>query len=164
MTQFVSPDLATLDLEKYMRAALAEAEEAGKAGEYPIGAIVVVEGEIISRGRARHGEYRSQLRHAELNALLEGGEKLWEEYKRAILFTTVEPCPMCLGAVVMADIPHIIYGLNDSIVQSKHSVETNPYIRRHIKSYFGGLLEEESAQIIERYNPRILKYMQTGAF
>ena len=163
MTQFISPDLATLDLEKYMREALVEAERAGKAGEYPIGAIIVLDGEIIARGRARHGELKNQLRHAELNALLDGGEKMWTDYKRAILFTTVEPCPMCLGATVMADIPHIIYALNDAVVHSKHSVETNPYIRRHIKSYFGGLLEEESAQVIGKYNPRILKYMQTGA-
>lgn len=162
MTRFISPELESLDLEKFMREALKEAEEAGRAGEYPIGAILVLDGEVIARGRARHDEFKSQLRHAELNALLNGGEKLWTEYKRAILFTTVEPCPMCLGAVVMADVPHIIYALNDTIVHSKLSVETNPYIRRHIKSYFGGMLEAESARIIGRYNPRILKYMQTG--
>jgi len=162
MTRFISPELESLDLEKFMREALKEAEEAGRAGEYPIGAILVLDGEVIARGRARHDEFKSQLRHAELNALLNGGEKLWTEYKRAILFTTVEPCPMCLGAVVMADVPHIIYALNDAIVHSKLSVETNPYIRRHIKSYFGGMLEAESARIIGRYNPRILKYMQTG--
>ena len=162
MTRFISPELESLDLEKFMKEALKEAEEAGRAGEYPIGAILVLDGEVIARGRARHGESKSQLRHAELNALLNGGEKLWTEYKRAILFTTVEPCPMCLGAVVMADVPHIIYALNDAIVHSKLSVETNPYIRRHIKSYFGGMLEAESARIIGRYNPRILKYMQTG--
>ena len=162
MTRFISPELESLDLEKFMREALKEAEEAGRAGEYPIGAILVLDGEVIARGRARHDEFKSQLRHAELNALLNGGEKLWTEYKRAILFTTVEPCPMCLGAVVMADVPHIIYALNDTIVHSKLSVETNPYIRRHIKSYFGGMLDAESARIIGRYNPRILKYMQTG--
>ena len=162
MTRFISPELESLDLEKFMREALKEAEQAGRAGEYPIGAILVLDGEVIARGRARHDEFKSQLRHAELNALLNGGEKLWTEYKRAILFTTVEPCPMCLGAVVMADVPHIIYALNDAIVHSKLSVETNPYIRRHIKSYFGGMLEAESARIIGRYNPRILKYMQTG--
>lgn len=164
MQHYLSPEIENLNLEKFMREALAEAEEAGKSGEYPIGAIIVLDGEVIARGRARHGEFRNQLRHAELNALLDGGEKLWTEYKRAVLFTTVEPCPMCLGAVVMADIPHIIYALNDAVVHSKHSVETNPYIRRHIKSYFGGLLEAESVQIIGKYNPRILKYMQTGGF
>jgi tRNA(adenine34) deaminase len=158
----LSPEIEHLDLEKFMREALKEADEAGKAGEYPIGAIIVLDGEIIARGRARHGEFKSQLRHAELNALLDGGEKLWTDYRRAILFTTVEPCPMCLGATVMADVPHIIYALHDMVVNSKVSVETNPYIRRHIKSYFGGVLEDESAQVIGKYNGRILKYMQTG--
>lgn len=162
MTQYLSPDLNDLDLEKFMREALAEADAAGQAGEFPIGAVLTLDGEIIARGRARHGETRSQLSHAELNALLDGGEKLWTDFRRAILFTTVEPCPMCLGAVVMADVPHVVYALNDAVVQSKITLESNPYIRRHIKSYFGGVLEDESAKVIGKYNPKILKYMQTG--
>jgi tRNA(adenine34) deaminase len=162
VTNFISPELAQLDLEKFMRAALAEADEAGRAGEIPIGAILVLDGEIIARGQAHHKEHKSQISHAELNALLAGGERLWTDYKRAILFTSVEPCPMCLGAVVMADVPHIIYALNDKVVHSKVSIETNPYIRRHIKSYFGGVLEDESARIIGKYRPKDLQYMQTG--
>lgn len=146
-----------------MHEALLEAEAAGQAGELPIGAVLVLDGEIIARGRARHQESKSQLRHAELNALLHGGEKLWTDYKRALLFTTVEPCPMCLGAVVMADVPHIIYALNDKVVHSKVSIETNPYIRRHIQSYFGGVLEQVSMQIIGKYNPNVLQYMQAGS-
>lgn len=123
----------------------------------------MLDGEIISRGRARHGESRSQLRHAELNALLDGGEKLWTDFERAVLFTTVEPCPMCLGAVVMADVPHVIYALHDSVVKSQTTLETNPYVRRHIRSYFGGVLEDESARIFAKYRPRELKYIQTGS-
>lgn len=103
------------------------------------------------------------MRHAELNALLNGGEKLWTDYKRAILFTTVEPCPMCLGATVMADVPHIIYALHDAVIYSKTTLEANPYVRRHIKSCFGGVLEDESAAIIGKYDPRALKYIQTGS-
>jgi tRNA(adenine34) deaminase len=163
MTQFISSDIEDLDLERFMREALLEADAAGQAGELPIGAVLVLDGEIIARGRARHQESKCQLRHAELNALLNGGERLWTDYKRAILFTTVEPCPMCLGAVVMADVPHIIYALNDKIIHSKLSIETNPYIRRHIRSYFGGVLEQVSTQIIGKYNPQVLQYMQTGA-
>ena len=71
---------------------------------------------------------------------------------------------MCLGAAVMADVPHIIYALNDAVVHSKLSVENNPYINRHIKSYFGGVLEEESAQIFGKYRPKELKYLRTGTF
>ncbi len=110
---FLSPQIAGLDLEALMGAALAEAEQAGSEGELPIGAVVVIDGAIVSRGRAQHQRLRSQLRHAELNAMLDGGERLWTDYERAVLFTTVEPCPLCLGAAVMADIPHIIFALRD---------------------------------------------------
>jgi tRNA(adenine34) deaminase len=94
--EFISPEIARLSLAEFMREALAEAEKAGQAGEVPIGAIVVIDGEIIARGRARHRSLKSQLRHAELNAMLEGGERLWNDHRQAVLFTTVEPCPLCL--------------------------------------------------------------------
>ena len=63
----------------------------------------------------------------------------------------------------MADIPHIIFALHDKVVQSSHTVETNPYVRRHIKSYYGGLLAEGSAAIFAKYNPQALKYIQIGS-
>lgn len=160
----LSPELANINLETFMREALLEAEAAGEAGELPIGAILVIDGEIVSRGRACHQQMKSQISHAELNTLLNGGDRLWTDYKRAILFTTVEPCPMCLGAIVMADIPHVIFAKHDQVVQSRLSVETNPYIRRHIKSYFGGILEAESTRILARYRPQELRYIETVQF
>lgn len=160
MENLLSPDLASVDLEIFMREALYEAEAAGEAGEIAIGAVLVLDEEILARGQAYHQRTRSQIRHAELNALLNGGERLWTDYKRAILFTTVEPCPMCLGAVVMADVPHIIFAKHDLNVHSGLSVETNPYIRRHIKSYFGGVLEAEATKILTRYSPKELKYIE----
>jgi len=159
---FLAPEIADLDLAGFMKEALKEAETAGEAGEFPIGAVIVIDGEIIARGQARHQMMRSQLRHAELNALLDGGERLWTEFQRAILFTTVEPCPLCLGAVVMADIPHIIFGLHDQNVCSAQTVTTNPYVHRHIKSYYGGVLAEESSAIFARYDSKGLNYMQTA--
>jgi tRNA(adenine34) deaminase len=158
----LSTGLISLDLELFMHAALAEAELAGQAGELPIGAVVVIDGIIIARGRASHQRSRSQIRHAELNAILEGGERLWKDYRRAVLFTTVEPCPMCLGAAVMADIPHIIFALPDRNVQSGLTVSSNPYVQRHIKSYHGGVLAEESKATLERYDPQALQYIMTG--
>jgi tRNA(adenine34) deaminase len=159
----LSPELEGLDLEMFMREALAEASAAGEAGELPIGAVVVLDGRVIGRGRARHQEYKSQIRHAELNALLYAEECLWSDCRRAILFTTVEPCPMCLGATVMADIPHIIFAKHDANVHSRLSVETNPYIRRHIQSYHGGVLEEQSTQILAQYKPQELKTLERGS-
>jgi tRNA(adenine34) deaminase len=160
---FIAPEISHLNLAEFMREALQEADLAGQSGEIPIGAVIVIDGEIIARGRARAKTLKSQIRHAELNAMLNGGERLWQDYKRAILFTTVEPCPLCLGAVVMADIPHVIFALPDKVVYSSQIVETNPYVRRHIKSYYGGILAEESASIFAKYDPNALKYIYTGS-
>jgi tRNA(adenine34) deaminase len=91
----LAPLIATLDLAAFMREALSEAEHAGRAGELPIGAVIVIDGQIVSRGHTQQQAQQSQLRHAELNALLAGGHTLWEHYERAVLFPTVEPCPMC---------------------------------------------------------------------
>lgn len=62
----------------------------------------------------------------------------------------------------MADIPHIVYGLHDAVVKSELTLESNPYIRRHIKSYYGGVLEQESTEVLEKYSPSDLKYIRTG--
>jgi len=155
----IDPRISDIDFEKFMSYALEEAELAGQSGEIPIGAVVVINNKVISRGRARHNEQKSQLSHAELNAMLEGGKSLWTDYRKAILFTTVEPCPMCLGAAVMADIPHIVFALHDGLVQSTFSVNNNNYIKRHIKTYLGGVLEDRSIEIFKRYAPDDLDYI-----
>jgi tRNA(adenine34) deaminase len=162
-TTEIAPALAAIDLEAAMREALREAEAAGRAGEHPIGAVVMVDGEIVARGRARHRELRSQLAHAELQALLGGGERLWTSYERAVLFTTLEPCPMCLGAAVMADIPHVVFASHDAVVHSAGTVATNPYVRRHIRTYRGGVLEAEARAIIARFEPDFLRYLIDGS-
>jgi tRNA(adenine34) deaminase len=154
--------LTTSHLEAFMREALAEAEAAGEAGELPIGAVLVIDGEIVSRGRARHRETRSQVAHAEMNALLAGGEALWERFERGLLVTTCEPCPMCLGAAVMADVPHVAFAVQDAVVHSAHTVETNPYVRRHIRTYRGGVLEAEVRSVIARFDPEWFAYVTTG--
>jgi tRNA(adenine34) deaminase len=142
-----------------MREALVEARAAGEAGEYPIGAIVAIDGETVSRGRSRHRERRSQLAHAELEALQTGGDALFEHHDRAVLFTTVEPCPLCLGAAVMADVPHIVFAHPDPAVQSAQIVERVPYVRAHIETYLGGVLRDESRALFERYEPRLLDWL-----
>ena len=161
--ELISPEIAGLDLAGFMQAALQEADLAGREGEYPVGAVIVIDGAIIARGRASHNAMRSQIRHAELNAILAGGEPLWQDFHRAILFTTLEPCVLCLGAAVMADIPHIIYGLADRNMQSDRIVASIPYVRRHIQSYHGGVLAEASAALLAKYDPRSLEYIQKSS-
>jgi tRNA(adenine34) deaminase len=158
-TMKLLPEIAALDLDAFMCEAMQEAVQAGLAGELPIGAVLVIDGEIVARGRARHRESRNQLMHAEMQALLNGDTPLWERYESAVLFTTMEPCPMCLGAAVMADVPHIVFGSHDAVVDSRLIVETVPYVRRHIRTYLGGVLEAEIRELISRHDPDWLQYV-----
>lgn len=156
------PTIAALDLEHFMRLALEEAHMAGQAGDMPIGAVVVMDGRVIARGRNTTETRRNQILHAETNALMNAAEALWNAGDRwalrdnAVLFTTVEPCPMCLGATVMADVPHIIFAAHDGNVCSAQSVRDNPYIKRHIHTYLGGVLETESRALIAGFMPEVI--------
>lgn len=154
--------LTDAEVEACMREALIEARLAGEQGELPIGAILVVDGRIVARGHARHRQARSQLAHAELQALLAGGDSLWTGYEGAVLVTTSEPCPMCLGAAVMADVPHVVFAAHDAVVHSAQTVADNPYVRRHIATYRGGVLEDEARTLIAEFDPALLRYMTTG--
>jgi len=156
----LSPVVAALDLKVMMREALAEAEAAGRVGELPIGSVLVIDGQIVSRGRARHRQRRSQLCHAEMEALQAGGERLWTRYQWAVLFSTVEPCPMCLGAAVMADVSHIVFAAHDAVAGMGVAVESIPYLRRHIETYLGGVLEAESHEVVGRYDAGSLAYIR----
>lgn len=161
-TDILAPNLGRVDLAKFMRAALDEAEQAHLAGELPIGAVLVTDGKILARGHARHQDNKNQLMHAELDVLLHGGQTLWERPREAILFTTLEPCPMCLGAAVMADVPHVIFALHDEGIHSRQIVATNPYVQRHIQSYYGGVLENEARALLARVNPTFLQYIMNA--
>ena len=158
-TDLLAPQLEAMDLPRFMWEALHEAEQAGLEGEFPIGAVLVIDDQIVSRGRAQHQRKQSQLMHAEMNALLDGGQALWERGRSAALFTTMEPCPMCLGAAVMANVPHVVFALHDEVVHTREIVVTNPYVRRHIQSYYGGVLENETRDLIARFRPDWLQYV-----
>lgn len=97
-----------MDHEYFMREALKEAELAGRAGEKPIGAVIVHQGQVIGRGRARHLARRSGIAHAEMNALQQAEQMIYaHKHDGCVIYTTLEPCVMCLGAVVMSDVDDI---------------------------------------------------------
>ena len=145
-----------LDHEHFMREALAEAEAAGQAGERPIGAVIMHEGQVIGRGRAQHEARQSEIAHAELNALLQAEQFIHAHiHGGCILYTTVEPCVMCLGAIVMSDVDHVVYALPDNNIRPARMLEID-YVRRHIKNYHGGVLEAESAALYAKFRPEEL--------
>ncbi|NLG48955.1 MAG: nucleoside deaminase [Chloroflexi bacterium] len=154
-------DFDTLDHELYMREALHEAALAGQQGERPIGAVIVCDGAVVSRGRARHQERHSDLAHAELNALLKAERLLADHAERCVLYTTLEPCVMCLGAIVMSNIRHIVYGLADHWIEPGQMLAMS-YVRRHIQHYLGGILERESMALWAQANGRELRLLLSG--
>ena len=100
---------------KFMDEALALAREAAAEGEVPVGCVIVRKGEIVGRGRNRRETGKTALGHAEIEAIAEacrnlGGWRLWE----CTLYVTLEPCPMCAGAIVNARIPRVVYGASDA--------------------------------------------------
>jgi tRNA(adenine34) deaminase len=155
-------DFNALDHQYFMCEALREAEQAGLAGEIPIGAVVVHNGIIVGRGRARHEERHSQIAHAELNALLEAEKHIHDHiHDGIVLYTTVEPCVMCLGAVVMSDVDHVVFGLYDGNIHPEQML-TMPFVRRHIRNYLGGILAAESLELFRGFRREDIRFLSTS--
>ena len=100
--------------EMYMTEALALAEEAAVAGEVPVGCVIVQGARIVGRGRNRREEKQSTASHAEMEAIAQANAALgtWR-LDECELFVTLEPCPMCAGAILNARIPRVWYGARD---------------------------------------------------
>ena len=99
----------------FMDEALKLAREAMAEGEVPVGCVIVRNGEIVGRGRNRRETQKTALGHAEIEAIADacknlGGWRLWE----CTLYVTLEPCPMCAGAIINARIPRVVYGAADA--------------------------------------------------
>lgn len=96
---------------KYMREALKQAKKAEKIDEVPIGCVIVYQGKIISRGYNRRNIQGSTLAHAELLAIQKASKKLGDwRLEECVMYVTLEPCPMCAGAIVQARIPKVVIG------------------------------------------------------
>ena len=103
-----------MDDSYYMDQALALAAQAAAEGEVPVGCVIVCRDEIVGTGRNRREKDKNALAHAEIEAINEacqklGGWRLWE----CTLYVTLEPCPMCAGAIVNARIPRVVFGAKD---------------------------------------------------
>ena len=139
--------------EQMMREALELAREAAAEGEVPVGCVITLNGRIVGRGRNRRELGKSALAHAELEAIAEacktlGGWRLWQ----CTLYVTLEPCPMCAGAIINARIPRVVYGARDAKAGSCGSVVdlfSLPY--NHKPQVEQGLLEEECSAVLSRF-------------
>lgn len=99
-------------MDEFMRAALEEARQGLAEGGIPIGAVLVMDGRIVGRGRNRRVQRGSPILHAEMDALESAGRLTSRDYAQAVLYTTLSPCDMCSGAALLYRIPRIVIGDN----------------------------------------------------
>lgn len=140
-----------------MLLALEQARLAATEGEVPVGAVVTRNGEVVSRGRNRRENGKNALYHAELEAIDEackklGGWRLWE----CEMYVTLEPCPMCAGAIVNARIKKVYFGARDDkngAVCSVMNLFNYPFT--HKPEFEGGVLEKECAEVLSEFFRRL---------
>lgn len=143
------------DDKHYMREAIALAKAAAEIGETPVGAVVVrkTTGEIIGRGCNRRETAKSPLAHAELIALDQASRALggWRVLD-CELFVTLEPCPMCAGAIINSRIDRVVYGAKDCKAGSVDSVQRMFELGyNHKPEVVAGVLEEECSQLLSDF-------------
>ena len=140
------------DLE-LMAAALELAKEAAEAGEVPVGCVIARNGQIVGRGRNRRETGKNALAHAEVEAINDacrnlGGWRLWD----CTLYVTLEPCPMCAGAIVNARIPRVVFGASDKKCGACGSVcDIFSMDFNHHPTVEKGLLAEEASALLAEF-------------
>ena len=140
--------------ERFMRIALDLAREAAQAGEIPVGALVVRNGEILSQARNEREERSDISAHAEILALRRAGEKLghWA-LPGCTLYVTLEPCPMCAGAMVMSQLSACVYGAADARQGCCGSVYDLPgdAALSGVTAWRAGVLADECAEVMRGF-------------
>jgi tRNA(adenine34) deaminase len=139
--------------ERYMRQALVQARRAWEKGEVPVGAVLVAEGRVLSRGRNQPIGANDPTAHAEIMAIRKAG-RVKNNYRlsECDLYVTLEPCAMCLGAIVQARLRRVVYGAADPKAGAVRSVMKFPFERlNHRPEVRGGLLAEECRQMLKHF-------------
>ncbi|MBO5333611.1 MAG: nucleoside deaminase [Clostridia bacterium] len=142
-----------MDKFDYMKYALSLARQSADEGEVPVGAIVVCDGKIVGEGRNRRETVKNALHHAEIEAINDacknlGGWRLW----KCDLYVTLEPCPMCAGAIINSRIKNVYFGATDmkngAVVSAAQLFDMN---FTHKPLYEGGIMGEECAEILSTF-------------
>ncbi len=139
---------------RFMSLALEEARRAGEQGEVPVGAVLVVEDEVVAAAGNERERRHDPTAHAEMLVLREGAAKLggWR-LREATLYVTLEPCPMCAGAIVLARIKRLVYGPDDpkaGAAGSIFNIVDHPALN-HRPEVRAGLMEAEGAAVLRDF-------------
>ncbi len=143
---------------KFMRAALKEAGKAEAIGETPVGAVIVRDGKIIARGYNKRETKKNALMHAEIIAIHKACKKLggWR-LPKCDIYVTLEPCPMCTGAIIQARIENVYFGAYDQKSGCLGSVCDLSKVLPHKVEYEGGILKTECEEILKNFFKKLRK-------
>jgi len=140
--------------EYFMSLALKEAEAAFDEGEVPVGAVLVMDNEVLAATRNRKEEHNDPTSHAELNIIREGALKTGDwRLTDATLYVTKEPCVMCAGAMINARLGRLVYGCRDErfgAVTSRLQLVNDPALNHEVR-VLAGVLEEKCAELLTRF-------------
>ena len=146
--------------EKYMKEAIKQAKKAAKIGDVPIGCVLVKDGEIIARGYNRRNADKTVLSHAEVTSIKRACKKEGDwRLEDCTLYVTLEPCPMCAGAIVQARIPRVVIGSMNSKAGCAGSVLNllkEPGFN-HQAQVVTGILEEECSEMMSGFFTELRK-------
>ena len=149
--------------EDYMNQALTLAREAAAHGEVPVGCVIVRDGKIIGRGRNRREEKQAVSSHAEMEAMAQANEALgsWR-LEDCDLYVTLEPCPMCAGAILNARVRRVFYGARDRAMGACGGV-LNLFMEDfpHHPQLVGGILAEECQAVLSEFFKGLRKQEST---
>lgn len=143
-----------------MRMALEQAQQAADEGEVPVGAVLVRQGEVIACGHNRREQLQSALSHAEMEAIARGCKALhsWR-LSGCTLYVTLEPCPMCAGAILNARIDRLVYGAADDKAGSVGSlIHLFAVDYNHTPRVTRGVLEDECGRILAHFFKNLRKF------
>lgn len=140
--------------DRWMRAALELARQAFDEGEVPVGAVIVHDGRIVGEGYNQRESLNDPTAHAEMIAITQAAQSL-ESWRLldCTIYVTLEPCPMCAGAIVLARIPTVIYGTNDPKAGACHSLFqiTEDARLNHRATVLGGILQTECKGLLQEF-------------
>jgi tRNA(adenine34) deaminase len=146
--------------EQWMKAALREAQRAFEADEVPVGAVVVLEGKIIGRGYNQIEQLKDPTAHAEMIAITAASNHLQSRrLEKCTLYVTLEPCPMCAGAIVLARIPTLVFGVFDPKAGACGTLYTITEDKRlnHTVHVVGGICDTESEAMLKEFFSKVRK-------
>jgi len=143
-----------MDDKNFMQIALEEAAKAGAIGEIPIGAVLVINNEIVAKGHNMRETWQDATAHAEVVVIQAACKKLkrWR-LTGATLYVTIEPCPMCAGAIIMSRIERLVYGAPDSragACESLFNVVNNPALNHQV-TVTAGIMSQECGKIVKDF-------------